>query len=251
MRRLRTFAYTAWFYASLGVFGVPAFPFALFSARAGMAAIRMWAGSQRWFLRNICGVRTCIVGLEKLPAGPCLVAMKHQSTYDIIVPFLFLDHPAFVLKAELLRLPVFGWYARRTGMIAIDRDGGAKTMRAMLAAAKTAAEDGRPIVIFPEGTRQVVGAPADYKPGVAGLYRALGVPCAPIALNTGLTWHGEGIKEIQPGTVTFEVLPPIEPGLSREEFMARLQAAIEPAAARLATEEASRRTAALAVPAGA
>lgn len=239
---LRTVLYASWFYSSLGWFGIPGLPFAAFSRGAARVAIRLWAGSQRLVL-SLLGVRTQFRGMENIPAGPCLIAMKHQSTYDTVAPFIFLDDPAFVLKAELLSAPVFGWYCKRVDMIPIDRDGGAKTMKLMLTAAKAAAGKGRPILIFPEGTRQEVGAPPDYKPGVAGLYRALGLPCIPVAVNTGLFWSGSGVKNITPGVVVFEALPAIEPGLSRDDFMGRLESVLEPATAGLVEEEFSRRRA--------
>jgi 1-acyl-sn-glycerol-3-phosphate acyltransferase len=237
----RTFLFAAWFYSSLGWFGIPALPFAALSRGAASVAARLWAGSQRLVLSWL-GVTTVVRGMENIPAGACLIAMKHQSTYDTIGPFFFLKDPAFVLKTELLSAPVFGWYCKRMEMIPIDRDGGAKTMRQMLAAAKVAAGQGRPIIIFPEGTRQDVGAPPDYKPGVAGIYRALNLPCIPLAVNTGMTWSGgSGVKRITPGRVVFEALAPIEPGLSREAFMARLEQALEPATARLVAEELANR----------
>lgn len=233
MTFIRSFLYAAWFYSSLGWVGLPCMPFAYASRKAAVQAITFWAGLQRWALRWICGVRTEFRGLEHLPPGGAIIAMRHQSTYDTIAPFLFIDDPAFILKRELLRAPVFGVYAARSRMIPIDREGGMKTMKAMLAAAKTESEAGRKIVIFPEGTRQPVDAPADLKPGVVAMYNALGAPCVPVALNTGLCWRSFWRT---PGRVIFEVLPPIEPGLKREDFMQRLKDALDPATARLVAE---------------
>ena len=144
--------------------------------------------------------------------------MKHQSTYDTIAPFLFIRNPGYILKKELLKLPVFGIYASRVG-IPIDRAGGTKTMKLMLAAARKGAEAGQQIVIFPEGTRQLPDTPADIKPGVIFMYNELGIPCVPVALNTGLCWQGSGFLR-KPGHVVFEVLPPIEP----DHLLPKLQA---------------------------
>ena len=238
---LRTFLYASWFYSSLGWIGLPALPLAVVSKDLAFRAMDLWIRSQKFFLKLFGGVTTTFEGMENIPPGACLIAMKHQSTYDTVAPFMFLKKPAFVLKAELLEAPVFGWYCKRTGMIPIDRDGGAKTMKNMLNAAKAAAAEGRPVVIFPEGTRQEVDAHPDYKPGVAGLYRVLGLPCIPVALNTGLSWQGAGLKHIEPGQVTFKALTPIEPGLSREVFMERLEAALEPASTKLVADERARR----------
>jgi 1-acyl-sn-glycerol-3-phosphate acyltransferase len=221
------------FYVGLAVVGIGGLPLALTSRRAAMRVIVVWAGLQKLALRWLMGVETDVRGLERLPSGPFIIAIQHQSTYDTIAPFLFLSDPAFILKQELLKAPVFGYYAKRAGMIPIDRDGGMKTMREMLAAARKVADDGRPIVIFPEGTRQPVGAPCDLKPGVAALYRALSLPCVPVALNTGVCWPGSGLPRSSPGAVTFDIQEPIPPGLSREAFMDALRSSIETASARL------------------
>jgi 1-acyl-sn-glycerol-3-phosphate acyltransferase len=231
----RSFLYAAWFYSSMGIIGLPALPFVVFSRRGAVNTIRFWAATQRFVLHWVCGIRTEFRGLENVPDGPSVIAMKHQSTYDTIAPFLFLKDPAFVLKRELLRMPVFGLYAQRSGMIAIDRGGGLKTMKLMLAAAKTESEKGRPVVIFPEGTRQDVDAPTDLKAGAFAMYRELGAPCVPVALNTGLCWRGSDFLR-RPGVAVFECLPPIEPGLEREEFTRRLRDALAPATARLVAE---------------
>lgn len=235
MTLIRSALYAIWFYASLAIVGLTWLPFAWGSRKVAMRAIVFWASLQRFGMRWICGARTEFRGLEHIPPGASVVAMKHQSTYDTIAPFLFIHDPAFILKQELLKAPVFGLYAQRTNMIAIDRGGGAKTMRKMLADAKTQADAGRAIVIFPEGTRQDVDAPTDLKPGAFGIYRALGAPCIPVALNTGLCWKGSGFIR-RPGLMVFEVLPPIEAGLDRETFTQRLHDALEPATRRLVAE---------------
>ncbi len=235
MTLLRSTLYAVWFYLTLAIVGLACLPFAWGSPRNALAAIEVWAALQRWAMRWLCGARTEFRGLENIPAGASVVAMKHQSTYDTIAPFLFLKNPAFILKQELLKAPVFGLYAQRTHMIAIDRDGGAKTMRKMLADARVQADAGRPIVIFPEGTRQDPDATTDLKPGAFGIYRALNQPCVPVALNTGLCWRGSGFTR-RPGLMIFEVLPPIEPGLDRENFTRRLFEALDPATRRLVAE---------------
>ena len=232
---LRSILYAVWFYGSLAVVGLSGMPAAFVSRRAAMTTIRTWARAQVFGLRWICGIRTEYRGLDHLPQTGCILAIRHQSTYDTIAPFLFTRDPAFVLKRELLDAPVFGVFAKKGGMIPIDLDGGMKTMKAMLAAARREADAGREVLIFPEGTRQPIEAPLDLKPGVAGIYRALDAPCAPVALNTGLCWPSSGFLR-RPGTVVFEVLPPIEPGLSRDAFMTRLAEALEPATQRLLEE---------------
>ncbi len=235
MTFLRSLAYSIWFYLTLGVVGLGFLPVAAFSRPVTMMAIRIWSGAQRWGMRWLCGARTEFRGLDKIPPGPCVVAMKHQSTYDTLTPFLFLPDPAFILKQELLKAPVFGLYAKQANMVAIDRGGHAKALRKMLQDTKVQADLGRHIIIFPEGTRQDVDAPTDLKPGAYAIYRALEAPCVPMALNTGLCWRGSGFIR-KPGVMVFEALPAIEPGLSREEFTRRLHDALEPATKALVAE---------------
>ena len=241
MMFIRSFIYAAWFYSSMGIIGLPCLPFIFTSRRIAMDTIRVWAASQRFVLRWICGIRTEFRGLEHVPQGPSVIAMKHQSTFDTIAPFLFLQDPAFVLKRELLRMPVFGLYAERAGMVAIDRGGGLRTMKLMLAAAKRQADMGRALVIFPEGTRQDVDAPTDLKAGAFAMYRELAAPCVPVALNTGLCWRGSDFLR-RPGVMVFECLAPIEPGLDRAQFSQRLRDALAPATARLIAEGRSRQS---------
>jgi 1-acyl-sn-glycerol-3-phosphate acyltransferase len=235
MRRLRAAVYFVWFYLSLAVVGLGGVPYAMTSRRATLRVMRLWTGLQCRALNWISGVQFDYRGFAGMPPGAALIAMKHHGTLETLAAFEVLPDPCFVIKQELARTPVFGWYCHRAGFISIDRDGGARTLKAMLAAARSAKEAGRQVVIFPEGTRQKVGAPPDYKPGVAGLYRAMEMPCLPVALNTGLIWSGS-LYGGRSGHVVFEMQAPIPPGLSRDDFMAQLQAAIEPATARLVAE---------------
>jgi len=138
--------------------------------------------------------------------------------------YVALDAPATVLKRELLRIPFYGWFLWKATAIPIDRGAGAGALRKMAAAARPVLADGRPILIFPEGTRKKPGAAPDYKPGVAGLYGILDVPCVPVALNSGVYWTGF-LK--RPGTIVLEFLEPIAPGLKREAFMGLLEQRIE------------------------
>ncbi len=176
-------------------------------------------------------------GRERLPAGPCILAGKHQAMWDTVAVPLLTPDPALVLKRELLMVPFYGWYARKAQMIALDRGAHASALRSLLRQAKDRIAAGRSVAIFPEGTRKKPGAPTDYKPGVAAIYAQLGVPCAPFALNSGHFWKG---WRRYPGVIVIEFLPVIEPGLKRAEFMAALESGIETATARLG-EGAARR----------
>jgi 1-acyl-sn-glycerol-3-phosphate acyltransferase len=231
---VRSLLYAIWFYVTLAVIGLLAMPFSLLSKSFTLKAIRFFAHVQAFGLWLFCGITMEVRGKEHLPKGPGLIAMKHQSTYDTIAPFIIIDDPAYILKQELLKAPVFGVYASRVG-IPIDRAGGAKTMRLMLAAAKKKAAEGSQVVIFPEGTRALPDAPADIKPGVVLLYNELGLPCVPVALNTGLVWEGSKFTR-KPGKIIFEILPPIQPGLKRAEFTEALREALDPTTAKLVAE---------------
>lgn len=200
---------------------------ALFMRREAMHGLaRTWAKVNLALLRGLCRIDHEIVGRENLPDGPCILAAKHQSAWDTMVFHTFLDRPCFVLKRELLDIPLFGLAIRRAEMLPIDRAGGAKALKAMVAEARRRLEAGRRIVIFPEGTRVPPGRHRRYLPGVAALYQALGVPVVPIALNSGLFWGRRSFRKA-PGRIRLEILPPIAPGLDRQPFTAELERRIE------------------------
>lgn len=234
MTFLRSLIFAVWLYGSMAVIAISFAPFAFFSERAAIAAARVWARSAIWGLAAICGLRIEFRGVENIPKGRALVASKHLSMLDTILPFAFFPDPAIVLKTELLSQPVFGWYCQRAGMIPVDRSAQASALRRMLREARVQSAKQRVVFIFPEGTRQEIGAPPNYKPGVAALYRDLEVACTPVAMNTGLFWP-EGITR-RPGVAVVEFLPPIPPGLSRDAFMSKLQDDIENASNRLLDE---------------
>ncbi|MBN9528569.1 MAG: 1-acyl-sn-glycerol-3-phosphate acyltransferase [Alphaproteobacteria bacterium] len=197
--------------------------------------MEMWSDGVMWLGRFVIGVKVEIRGTEHLPAGACLLAVKHQSAWDTVKAHHLGSDPAIVMKAELLWIPLYGWYSKKVGMIPVDRTAGAKALKGMLAAARAAAAAGRPIVIFPQGTRVAPGVSVPYQPGVAALYRDLGLPVVPVALNSGLFWPRRQFLR-RPGTIVVEYLPPIPPGLDRRRFMAELETAIETATDRLVAE---------------
>jgi 1-acyl-sn-glycerol-3-phosphate acyltransferase len=187
---------------------------------------RIWVRPVLAALALVCGLGYRVRGRENLPQGPVLIAAKHQSAWDTIVFSVLLWDHSFVLKQELLRIPLFGLFLSRAGLIPVDRRGGSKALRRMVAEARQVAAAGRPIVIFPEGTRVAPDQHRPYQPGVAALYGQLGVPVVPVALNSGLFWRRNSLWK-RPGTITLEFLPPIAPGLPRKAFLQRLEAAIE------------------------
>jgi 1-acyl-sn-glycerol-3-phosphate acyltransferase len=197
--------------------------------------MEIWAGVTFWGLKHIVGLDYEVRGRENLPQGPAIFAGKHLSMWETVATHLVFKDPATIMKRQLLLIPGYGWYACKVNMIVIDREGGAKAIRALIAAAKQAIADKRPIIIFPEGTRRPLGAAPDYKPGVAALYGALDVPCVPITHNSGLYWPRRGFLRL-PGKIIVEVLPPIPPGLKRAAFMEELERRLEEATARLLRE---------------
>jgi 1-acyl-sn-glycerol-3-phosphate acyltransferase len=235
MNFIRSLIYVVWLYGSMLAVAASFAPFALFSERAAIMAARCWSHIAIWGLRVICGVRLDVRGREHIPHGAALVASKHQSMLDTIIPCAVLADPAIVLKRELQAIPVFGWFTQRAAMIPIDRSAQASALRPMMRAARVEAAKGRAILIFPEGTRQPLGVKPDYKPGVAALYRDLGLPCTPVAVNTGKFWPAHGITR-RPGLAVVEFLPAIPAGLSREDFMTELEKRIETASNRLLEE---------------
>jgi 1-acyl-sn-glycerol-3-phosphate acyltransferase len=233
---VRSLVFSALFYINISVRMIVALPAILLPYRFLHGVLRHYASSTLWFLRVVCGTTVEWRGREKLPAdGPYIVACKHQSLWETFALFMLLPDPTYVLKRELMWLPLFGWLATKARMIPIDRGSHTKALASMTAAARREAARGRQIVIFPEGTRRPPGAKPRYLPGVAFLYAELGLPCIPIALNSGLFWPRRSLRR-HPGTVLAEVLDPIPPGLERREFLKRLQNATEEATARLVAE---------------
>ena len=204
-----------------------------------MAGLKTHALASLWLLRHITGTRMEVRGIDKLPKGACLVVSKHQSAWDTfaLVP-LFRD-PAIVLKDELKWIPFYGWFCVKFEHILVKRDKAALALKRMIADARQRAEQGREIVIFPEGTRRPPGAPPDYKPGYVALYEGLELPCVPLALNSGLYWPRRSILRF-PGTIVVEFLDPLPAGMPRKEFRRVIEARLEEASARLIAEAAVR-----------
>ena len=235
MRVLRALLFNIVFWLGTLVFGIAGLPFLLTPRRTAMRFGRFWAQAVLAALKLIVGLDGEIRGRDRLPPGPCLIAMKHQSMWDTLILPPLLGDPAVVIKRELQFVPFYGWYAARAGSIFIDRKGGGPALRRLVAAAKRAVAMGRPVVIFPQGTRTAPGQPADaapYQAGVAALYRELGVPLVPAAVNSGVYWGRRAFLK-KPGRIVLEFLEPLPPGLPRRDVMALLEARIERASAAL------------------
>lgn len=235
MTVIRSVVFDIAFYLWTIVLSVLAIPALLVSQRATIWISALWAVVSLLLLRLIVGLSYEVRGRSNLPEGVAIVALKHQSAWETIALWVLLENPAIVLKQSLARIPVFGWYMRRGQAIVIDRNAGSKALRPMVVAARSAVAQGRPIAIFPEGTRTPVGVHRPYQPGVAALYMQLGLPVVPVALNSGLFW-GRGSVLKRSGRILVEFLPPIEPGLDRRHVMAELERRIEDATAMLIAE---------------
>jgi len=242
MTFVRALAFNIVFWVGTVIFGIAGLPFLLTPRRTAMRFGRFWAQAVLFALKHVVGLEGEIRGRENIPTGGCLIAMKHQSMYDTLLLPPLLGDPAVVVKRELQYVPFYGWYATRAGSIFIDRKGGASALRRMVAAAKRAIAAGRPVVIFPQGTRAAPGASvtaeAPYHPGVAALYRELGVPLVPAAVNSGMYWGRRAFMK-RPGRIIVEFLPPIPPGLPRREVMTTLETRIEAATGALEREAAT------------
>lgn len=232
---LRSVAFNLLFYANLVLHVVAAIPTYALPRRAFMAMARSWGTTSNFLLRTVAGIRVELRGLEKIPPGALLVAAKHQSLWEAFTLLTLFDDPAYIFKQELQWIPVFGWYAWKSRMIPVQRGARGGAMAGMIERARAELAAGRQIIIFPEGTRTAPGAPPAYKSGIVQLYAATGVACLPVALNSGVYWPRRKFMRY-PGTIVLEVLDPIPPGLTPEDFAARLVREIETATAKLIAE---------------
>lgn len=224
MTWLRSAAFNLWFYGITLVLAVASAVVQLGPASWARALSRIWARAVLAGLRPLCGITVEITGREHLPArGPALVASQHQSAFDTIVWLLLVDNPAYVLKQELTRIPLYGGMCRKLGMIVVDRDGGASAIRSLLRDADRAMAEGRHIVIFPEGTRAAPGAVLPLQPGIAALAARTGLPVIPVVTDSGTSW-GRRAWRRRAGTIRVAILPPLPAGLPRAELMTRLAA---------------------------
>jgi 1-acyl-sn-glycerol-3-phosphate acyltransferase len=232
---VRSIAFNLLFYLNTLLYLTVALPTFFMPYRAIIAVARSWGRANLVLLRVVAGIDCEVRGREKIPNGSIIVASKHQSAWETFALLPLFDNPLFIVKRELLRIPIFGWLMIKGRMVPVDRGGGSPALAAMTARAKVELADNRQLIIFPEGTRRPAGAEPRYKFGVAHLYTAAGVPCVPVALNSGLFWPRRSIR-LLPGTVVVQILDPIPPGVDRDEFFKRLQHVIETATASLIAE---------------
>jgi len=232
---LRSLLFAAVFYLNTAVFLLLGSWLLLAPRRWAMQGLRLHGLASLWWLKIICGTRYEVRGRDKLPAGACLVAAKHQSAWDTFALIPVFRDPAMVMKAELGWIPLYGWFSHKFRHIFVKRDKGPSALRRMIRDARNRAAAEREIVIFPEGTRRPPGARPDYKPGFLALYEGLGLPCVPLALNSGLFWPRRSLRRY-PGTIVIEILDPIAPGLPRAEARRLIEGRIEDGCQRLLAE---------------
>ena len=236
---VRSVLFNILFYLNLLIYLIAAIPTYFLPYRVLVAVAKSWGRSNLRLLRLVCGIDVAWIGLEKIPRGPLIVAAKHQSSWETFALLTLFDDPTFIVKRELMWIPLFGWYIWKARMIPVDRGARTQALVAMTERARVQLEGNRQLVIFPEGTRRAPGAEPAYKFGVAHLYAETGAPCLPVALNSGLVWPRRKFLR-HPGTVRDEILDPIPPGLERAQFFERLKQDIEGATARLVATGAKK-----------
>lgn len=222
MALVRSLLFAAIFYPATFLWVLAGIAAGVFGRRPTLAVVLSWVDFHHWLTEHLLGIEARVVGT--IAPGPQLVAVKHQSMYETIEMVRLSKLPVIVMKKELADIPLFGFLTRRYGVIAVERSAGAKALRALVEEGKQAIATGRPVIIYPEGTRVCVGQMPELRSGFAALYRALGLPVVPVAVDSGRLW-GRGLVH-RPGVVTFKVGESIPPGLKREEIERRVHAAI-------------------------
>ncbi len=235
MRYFRTFLFYAGLYGWTLLLAILAVPAVALPKATAYRLVIVWARGTLWLLRVACGLGYEVRGREHICSEPAIYAFKHQSAWETIALLAIIPPLTAVLKKELLNLPIYGWYMRKIGMIPIDRSAGAGALRKVIRRARVMLAAKRSFMIAPEGTRVPPGETRRYQPGVVALYKDLGLPVIPVALNSGLFWP-KGRWTKSPGTVLIEFLAPVAPGLGKDQLLETLEARIEPATRALEAE---------------
>jgi 1-acyl-sn-glycerol-3-phosphate acyltransferase len=236
MLALRSHLFNVIFYANLIVWMVVCLPvYFILPRRTAYRIPKAWASSCHWLMKTIIGTTFEIEGLENIPKSGYILAPKHQSFWDTYALLPWLDDPVYILKRELMMIPVFGWYAAKLRMIPVNRGGKGKEMMLVMKRAAEEMEKGRQLIIFPEGTRRPPGAEPLYKFGIARLYRDLKVPVVPVAVHAGLFWPRRSLMRY-PGHYKIRILPAMEPGLKPNVFFETLMHNLEAASDELLLE---------------
>jgi len=214
--------FRGWLAVSVAVCGILGLPVLLLGSDAVRWFCRQWARSVLVALRVCCHIRHDVSGIENLPKGPAIVAANHQSMWETVWLFSHLEKPVVIVKQELISVPLFGFWLRQTGAIAVDRESGPKSIRILIKSARAAINAGSQIVIFPEGTRVKPGNALALKPGIAGIYAACEAPVTAVGHDSGLYWLYPGWQK-RSGIIRMQIATPIEVGLDRATFLDRLE----------------------------
>jgi 1-acyl-sn-glycerol-3-phosphate acyltransferase len=240
MLALRSALFNLLFYIVAGGYFIVLIPVLALPRIVAMRCAQTLVRILLFLLRRVAGIDWEVRGPIESLRRSALIASKHQSAWDTIIFFVLCDNGAYVMKRELMWIPVYGWFASRMDHIPIDRSGRASAIKHLMRDARRVHADGRSIVVFPQGTRVLPGQSAPYQPGVVALYEALNVPVIPLALNSGLFWGKRSFLRY-PGKITIQILPEIPAGLPRAEFRRRLEAEIEAGTQRLEAEVMTHR----------
>ena len=236
---VRSTLFNILFYGTTAISCVLCLPGLLLPKKQAMWIVKFFVYSVYFFEKYILNLSYEVRGIENLPQqGSYIVAAKHQSPYETLKLNILFDDPAIVLKRELLMIPLWGWFLAKVDPIAIDRSKARQSLNQITEGALRIKSQGRPIVIFPQGTRVLPEqTPKDkpYKIGVARAAVATGLPIIPMALNSGIFWPRKSwIKKS--GRVIFEFLPAVPPDLGIYEIMKDLEVRLEQHSNRLAAE---------------
>ena len=222
MAALRSLLYAAIFYPATVLWVLAGLVASLIGRKPTLGVVLSWVDVHSWLTRKALGIRLKVDG--EVPPGPMLIAVKHQSMFETLEMVRITNLPIIVMKKELADIPLFGFMTRRYGVIPVERSAGAKALRTLVEEGRQAVESGRPVIIYPEGTRVRVGEEPPLKSGFAALYRALGLPVVPVAVDSGRLW-GRGFVH-HSGTITFKVGEVIPAGLARKDIEARVHSTI-------------------------
>lgn len=236
MVAIRSVIFNILFYASIIIQMIIFTPFYFLAPRKMSFLVpKFWARSNLWLQKVICGTTYEIEGLENLPEGGFIFTPKHQSFWDTFAFVPVLDDPLYILKRELMWIPVFGWYVAKQKMIPVDRKARGKAMADVMRLTAQRMKEGRQLIIYPEGTRRPPGAAPEYKYGIARLYRDLQMPVVPAVHHAGLFWpRRKSIR--QPGHFKVRILPAIQPGMDPDAFFEHLVSVMETASDQLLLE---------------
>ncbi len=231
MAWLRSLLFNLWFFGLTVVLSILGMALLVASPGRVEALARFWARRVLGGLRVICGIRLVVRGLDHLPPeGPALLASRHQSAFDTLVWLAILPRCSYVLKRELLRIPLFGRLIRPAAQIPVDREGGAAALRGLVRDAEAAAAAGRQIVIFPEGTRANPDVLLPLQPGIAAIAARTGLAVIPVVTDSGLVWGRRAFLK-RPGVIHIRLLAPLAPPAARPGARGRMMAALAAALA--------------------